>query len=146
MALLANMGPPSYLVKIPAGREPVYQLVGAVFVAIALAAGGVWLARHGQLRAKTRRVLLWLVAGGLAVSYACWWVLDHHDQLVEHQNWEDRLAAMFMPGLCILVILSVLVSVGWGRGDEESKMRVGGNSAKPVAATTPPDASSGTKS
>jgi hypothetical protein len=128
VALLGNMPPPSYQVTLPRGREWVYESAAGAFVALALAAFGLWYTRGRALRPALRRALLWLAAGCLAVAYSSWWLWDHRDAgLVP-----PRLAAsvaVWMPGLwaagCAVVLLG-----GWrhergGRPERVPPNRVG---------------------
>ena len=109
--LVGNMPPPSYQVTIPPGREWVYEIVPWVFVALAVAAGGLWLARRRVLRPATRRTLLWLAAGGLAVGYSSAWLWGHRDAGVVPPDLPASVA-VWMHGVWG-VSAAVVLLAGW---------------------------------
>jgi hypothetical protein len=125
VALLGNMSPPSYLVRLPPGREWVYEVSAWVFAALAVVAGGLWYARRRTLRPATRRVLLWLVAGGLAVGYSAGWVWCHRDAGVVPPDLAASVA-VWMHGVWAVGAALVLLE-GWRR------VRGGPASRGPVA-------------
>jgi len=112
-ALFGNMGPPSYVVTLPPGREWVYERAAWVFVAVAVAAAGLWVVRRRALRPAPRRALLWLAAGSLAVAYSGNWLWTHRDAGVVAPGLTSSLA-VWMHG-CWGVGAAVVVVAGWQR-------------------------------
>jgi hypothetical protein len=113
VALFGNMPPPSYLVTLPPGREWVYEVAAWVFAALAMAASGLWFVRRRTLQPSSRRALLWLTAGSLAVVYSARWLWRHRDGGVVPP---DLLAsvAFGMPGVWA-VGSAIVMLAGWRR-------------------------------
>lgn len=111
MTLFANMGPPSYLVTLPRGEEWAYEYAAWAFVAVAVMAAGVWVARRQTLRPAVRRALLWLAAGSLAVAYSGGWLWTHRDAGVVPPGPAASLA-VWMYGFWG-VGAAVVVIAGW---------------------------------
>ncbi len=114
--LFANMPAPSFEVTIPRDREPIYEVVAPLFLALAVAAGGLWCARRHALRPDTRRALLWLSGGCLAVAYSSWWMWDKRNAGIVEPNLAT-VVAVSMPGLWMLFCAVVLLAGRRPRGD-----------------------------
>src|SRR5258708_1036025 len=92
----ANMGPPSYRVELPPGREPVYEYAGPVFPCLAIVAGGLWLARSRSVRTASARTLLWICFGCLAVSFTAHWIWANRRSGTTPSDFESS-ASVQMP-------------------------------------------------
>jgi hypothetical protein len=123
-SLFANMPPPSYEVTIPRDRETIYEVAAPLFVALAIAAGGLWYARRHTLRSDVRRALLWLSGGCLAVAYSSWWMWDHRNAGIVEPNLV-AIVAVAMPGLwmfcCAVIFLTGPRPRGGGSGQGSPK-------------------------
>ena len=66
--------PSFYRVSVPEGLVPVYEVVAAVALSLAVITGGYWLVRHRTLHTPKGRVLLWAVGGLASVVYLSHWI------------------------------------------------------------------------
>jgi hypothetical protein len=107
--VFANMGPPSYQVNIPPQREPVYLFAAPIFLSLAMATGGLWLVQGRRFQPGTRRILLLLGVGGLAVGYSSWWLWKSRGGVVDGPNFAAWVAVS-MP--CLWVPFSAVVLIG----------------------------------
>ena len=112
VAVLGNV-PTYYRVDLPAGREPVYEWAAPVFLALAVASGGLWLARSRTVRTGRARALLWAAAGCLAVAYSAGWLWAHRDgNTVTGAFGTPAWLAVGMPLVWVVACGAVLAG-GW---------------------------------
>lgn len=111
-ATLGNMST-SYRVDLPAGQESVYEWAAPVFLALAVATGGLWLARSRTVRTGRGRALLWAAAGCLAVAYSAGWLWAHRDgNTVTGAFGAPAWLAVGMPLVWAVACIAVL-ACGW---------------------------------
>ena len=111
-ATLANV-PTYYRVDLPPGQEPVYEWAAPVFLALAIATGGLWIARSRTVRTGRGRALLWAAAGCLAVAYSAGWLWAHRDGRAVHGFFgSPGSVAVGMP-LVWVVACTVVLAWGW---------------------------------
>lgn len=120
-SVLGNVGPPSYLVKIPPDSVLWYQYAPALFLSLSLVLFGWWIARSRALRQGRDRAMLIACAGSLAVSYSAWWIWQHRDSGMLERDFEAILAVE-LPWLwiqfCLVVFLLVRVYLHNNRRSE----------------------------
>jgi hypothetical protein len=114
LTVSGNMPAPSYPVRAPEGRAPLYGWAVPVFLALAAAAAGLWLARARTVRTGPGRALLWLTAGCLSISFAAWWVWSNRREGLIGPGLVSWAAAN-MPWLWLAVCLPVFFIGGWLR-------------------------------
>ena len=105
--------PTYYRVDLPPDRESVYEWAAPVFLALAVATGGLWLVRSRTLRTGRARALLWVAAGCLAIAYSAGWLWAHRDGRAVHGFFgSPGSLAVGMP-LVWAVACAVVLAWGW---------------------------------
>jgi hypothetical protein len=108
-SFLADMG--GYYVRVPEERESVYQWAGPLFLALALAAAGVWLARFSRVRSPVARALLWATAGFAAASLTAWCIWANRENGAVNVSW---LASATVYAPCLWILGSaIFIAYGW---------------------------------
>jgi apolipoprotein N-acyltransferase len=137
--VLGDMAP-YYRVTVPPGREPVYEWAPVAFLALAVLSVGWWLVRSRTVRTGPGRALLWLAAGGLAVSYSAWWVWSHRYAGTIAGDWMSSVA-VYMPLLWLALCGAVVV---YGRRRARGRQVAGDASTEVVAeSSAAPDRAGG---
>jgi hypothetical protein len=110
-SFFADMG--GLYVRPPEESESLYLWTAPLFLALAIASAGVWLARFRGVKSQVARALLWATAGFTTVSLTAWsiWICRENGA-----PYPPTLASsvVYMP--CLWIVGSaIFIAYGWQR-------------------------------